>query len=137
MKKITMIILALIMAFSSVTSMASDIKVLVNNQEIEFDQGPVMDGETVLIPLRFVFEKLGASVSWHEDTQTIFSVIDNSVVTLQVGNERMFTADTSQELKKAPVIIGDRTLVTGDVFEKGIGAAVLWDETAKTITINK
>ena len=137
MKKITGRILALVMVFASVAASASDIKVLVNGQEVEFDQGPVIDGETVLVPLRFVFEKLGAIVSWHEDTQTIFSVIENTVVTLQIGNDQMFTEDSTYALEKAPVIIGDRTLIAGEVIEKGIGAEFVWDELNKTVTINK
>ena len=137
MKKFIGILLALVMVFASIAASASDIKVLVNGQEVEFDQGPVIDGETVLVPLRFVFEKLGAIVSWHEDTQTIFSVIENDMVTLQIGNENMFTADNSIVLEKAPVIIGDRTLISSEVIEKGIGAEFVWDELNKTVTINK
>ena len=137
MKKIMAMILLVVAVFASVSVSAADIKVLFNGEEIVFDQGPVMDGETVLIPLRFVVEKLGAIVSWHEETQTIFSVAGESIVTLQIGNERMFTAEKAYDISKAPVIVNDRTLITPEVIENGFGAVVAWDSASNTVTINK
>ena len=63
MKKVVTLLLAMVMIFTATASLAADIKVLVNGEAVEFDRQPVLDGETVMIPLRFVAEKLGAIVN--------------------------------------------------------------------------
>lgn len=62
--------LILILSLASWAVAAADIKVIVNGEEISFDQAPVIIGGRVLIPVRAVVEALGASISWDADTNT-------------------------------------------------------------------
>ncbi len=45
--------------------------VLVNGEEVEIDQPPVIRSDRVLLPVRAFAEKLGAAVDWDGDTQTV------------------------------------------------------------------
>lgn len=137
MKKFITLVLAIVMVMCATSAFAADVKVLVNGEEITFDREPVKDGETVLIPYRFVAEKLGAKVSWHQETKTVFSEYEGSIVTTQVGNELMFVNNNIFTLEKAPTIATDRTLVPMDVFTNAFGANVSWDEATSTVTIEK
>lgn len=137
MKKLFTLVLTIVMVMGSVSAFAADIKVLVNGEEIAFDREPVMDGETVLVPYRFVAEKLGAKVSWHQETKTVFAEYNGAIITTQIGNELMFVNDGTFNVEKAPVLSTDRTLVPLSVFENGMGAKVLWDEQTSTVTIEK
>ena len=137
MKKFFTLVLTVIMVMSAASAFAADIKVLVNGEEVQFDRGPEKDGDTVLIPYRFVMEKLGAKVSWHQETKTVFTEYSGSIITTQINNNLMFVNSEIFSLEKAPSISTDRTLVTFDVIKNAIGAEVVWDEATATVTITK
>ena len=137
MKRIITLILAIVMVMCASSAFAADIKVLVNGEEIAFDREPVKDGETVLVPYRFVAEKLGAKVSWHQETKTVFSEYSGSIITTQVNNDLMFVNSDVFTLDKAPQLVTDRTLVSLEVFKNALGANVAWDEATSTVTIEK
>ena len=137
MKKILALILAIATVMAASCAFAADVKVIVNGEEVSFDRAPLVDGENVLIPYRFVAEKLGAKVSWHQDTQTVFTEYEGTIVTTQIGNNLMFVNDATFTLENAPVIEVDRTMVPGAVFENAMGAKVVWDAETATVTIEK
>lgn len=137
MKKIFALILALALVMAASSALAADVKVLVNGEEVTFDREPAVKDGTVWIPYRFVAEKLGAKVSWHSETQTVFTEYSGSIVTTQIGNQLMFVNSQTFELENAPVLEIDRTMVTGAVFENAMGVKVVWDEATSTVTIEK
>ena len=137
MKKILTVLLAMVMIFAATSAMAADIKVLVNGEEMVFDRTPVLDGDTVLIPYRFVAEKLGATVTWRGELQTIFTNYEGLITTIQINNDKMFIDDGALTLEKAPVLVIDRTLVPAAVIENSTGAKVDWNAETLTVTIQK
>ena len=74
--------------YNDLAAFAADVKVVVNGEEIAFDAAPSKDGETVWIPYRFVAEKIGAKVSWHQETKTVFTEYNGAIITTQIGNNR-------------------------------------------------
>lgn len=137
MKKIVTLIIATVMVMSAVSAFAADIRVMVNGEEIAFDREPVKTEQTVLVPYRFVAEKLGAKVSWHQETRTVFSEYEGAIITTQIENELMFVNNSVFTLEKAPVLATDRTLVPFEVFKNAFGANVAWDEATNTVSIEK
>ncbi len=137
MKRILALILALATVMAASCAFAADVKVIVNGEEIAFDRAPSFDGENVWIPYRFVAEKLGAKVSWHQETQTVFTEYNGAIITTQIGNSLMFVNDATFSLDNAPVLDVDRTMVPRAVFENAMGAKVVWDADASIITIEK
>ena len=72
MKKLISVILCIAVTsvtFCSTVLADSDIKVVVNGENIDFtgDQEPVIQKGRTLVPFRAVFEKMGAEVNWFED----------------------------------------------------------------------
>ena len=137
MKKIFAIILALITVMGASSAFAADVKVLVNGEEVSFDRGPVVEGDVIMIPYRFVAEKLGAKVSWHQETQTVFSEYNGSIITTQIGNNLMFVNNAVYTIDVAPTLETDRTMVIPNVFENGMGVKVTWDAENATVIIEK
>ena len=137
MKKVLAIFLTLIMVFGATAAFAADITVKVNDEVVTFDREPYAEGGEVYIPFRFVAEKLGATVAWDKETKTVFTALENSVTTLQIGNKNIFTAEGTSAAKVAPFIVIDRTFVTEDVIEVAFGAEVSFDEATSTVTITK
>lgn len=135
MKKILAVLVALITVFGATAAFAADITVKVNDEVVTFDRQPYMEGGNVMIPYRFVAEKLGATVAWDGDTKTVFTALGDIVTTLQIGNSNIFTADGAINAQLAPVLVIDRTFVTGDVIEKAFGVDVTFDEETSTVTV--
>lgn len=49
---------------------ADDIKVYIDSVEIRFDIPPIIENGRTLVPMRAIFESLGAEVDWDNDTKT-------------------------------------------------------------------
>src|SRR5215469_7964366 len=62
------------------------VHVFVDGQPVGFDVPPQIDNGRVLVPLRGVFERLGATVAWDERTQTVLAQRGASGVSLVIGN---------------------------------------------------
>lgn len=135
MKKILAVLVALITVFGATAAFAADITVKVNDEVVTFDREPYMEGGNVMIPYRFVAEKLGATVAWDGDTKTVFTALGDIVTTLQIGNANIFTADGVINAQVAPALVIDRTFVTGDVIAKAFGVDVSFDEATSTVTV--
>ena len=65
-KKSAALFFAGIMAFSAVSPVfaADDITVYLNMRELAFDQPPIIQDGRTLVPVRAIFEALGAEVTW-------------------------------------------------------------------------
>lgn len=61
------------MPIEKIADKSENINVFVNNEKIIFDdQQPIILSGRTLIPVRYVVEKLGYSVEWNADLQTVF-----------------------------------------------------------------
>ena len=116
---------------------ADDIKVIVNGTTLTFDQPPVVvDGRT-LVPLRAIFEALGAEVDYEQSTQTVTAVRDNITVSLTIGSN-ILTKNGEQITLDVPAqIIGGRTLVPARAIAESFGAEVIWDAATRVVTITE
>ena len=137
MKKVFAVLMALMMLLGATAVFAADITVTVNGEVVDLDRDPYIENGKVMIPLRLVIEKLGASVAWDGETKTIFTMLNDAVTTLQIGNINVFTTNDVVTADVAPVLVIDRTFVTEYVLESAFGIDVTFDEAASMVTIVK
>ncbi len=139
MKKVKRIIgLCLIMLLSMTLANAlaqADIKVMLNDEYIEFDVQPRLINDRTMVPLRAIFEALGAEVEWNGDTQTVSAIRDDTVVVAIIGDNSMFINDEEKIMDVAPMIIDGRTLVPVRFVAEAFGCDVEWDEDTFTVVI--
>ena len=69
MKKIISTMLAVCFMMISLTALAGDITVLLDGKQLRFDQNPIIENDRTLVPVRKIFEELGADVQWREKMQ--------------------------------------------------------------------
>lgn len=111
------------------------ISVIVNGKEVVFDQLPVIiDGRT-LVPLRAIFEALGADVSWDETTKTVTSTLGDITVKLTIDTNTMLVNEETKTLDVNAQIISSRTMVPVRAIGEAFGALVGWDDATKTVTV--
>ena len=139
MKKVLAIITLITLLFSVVTCFAetanAEIKVELNGEEVAFDQGPILVDEKPMIPLRAVFEKMGASVSWDNSTETVVAMCKDTIVMLQIGNEKLFKLDEVIVLETAPMLVNDRTLIPIHAISDIWGCDIEWNSETNEVVI--
>ena len=114
---------------------SDEIKVLVNGTALVFDQAPIIENGRTLVPLRAIFEALGADVHWEQSTQTVTAVRGDMTVTLTIGSS-ILTRNGDQVTLDVPAkIVNGRTLVPARAVAESFGADVKWDQATNTVTI--
>ena len=116
------------------TAGADAIRVFVNGTQIAFDQPPIERAGRVFVPLRGVFERLGASVVY--DNGTINATGDGHNIQLHIGQTQTLVDGQTRYLDVAPFIVGQRTLVPLRFISESLGAGVSWDESSRSVTIS-
>ncbi len=113
----------------------SEITVFLNGKNLEFDQKPVTDNDRTLVPLRKIFEELGATVEWDDPTQTVTATKGKTVIKLTVG-------ETTAYKNRAPMVIdvpakeiNGRVLVPVRFVAGCFGVTTDWDEGLQKVTL--
>lgn len=109
--------------------------VMLDGEALQFDVPPVIENGRTLVPLRAIFEALGAEISWNDATQTVLAQKSGTQVVLTIGNPQAYKNNTSVLLDVPPKIIQGRTMVPLRFVSEAMGADVKWDGVTGTILI--
>lgn len=135
-KTLTILAASAVMAGSlSAVSAADDIRVLLDGKELSFDVPPQIIDDRTMVPLRAIFEAMGAAVDWDGDTRTVTAVKDSTTVTMTVGSYEIYVSGEQITLDVPPQLVDDRTLVPARAVAESFGAAVDWDGDTRTVII--
>ena len=117
-------------------SKKSKIPVYVNNNEVVFDQQPIIvDGRT-LVPVRAIFEVLGADVDWDENTHTVTAKRNSVQIQLKIGSAEMYKNGEKINLDVPAKIYGGRTLVPARAVSEAFGCKVGWNSSERAVYID-
>lgn len=123
-----------------------DVTVKLNGAVIDFDvPAQIVNGRT-MVPLRKIFEEIGASVKWDGDTKTVSARKSSKTVTMVIDSADMQISkgDTDEDgsliyetvtLEVPSQILDGRTLVPARAVSEAFGLSVDWDEETKTVVI--
>lgn len=115
------------LALLAALAVADPLRVTVNGQPVDFEAAqPTMVGERVLVPLRGVFEAIGATVDWNKDTQSVVAFGDGRHVRLRIGSRDADVDGRIVTMDVAPQIIQDSTMVPLRFLSESLGASVDW-----------
>lgn len=114
----------------------SVVHVTVNRKPINFSgPGPMMDGGSVLVPVRGVFESFGGQVQWEPKTQVITGAKPGHQFRIRVGSNQALVNGSRQTLTAPPRLAGGTTYVPLRFASEALGAQVAWDAAAQTVVI--
>lgn len=119
-KKITALILSSCLLFSCSAVFASnDVDVIVKDSLLVSSQNAFLKNNTTYVPMRSIFEKLGAQVSWDKNTNVVTATKDGKKV----------------EIKK-PYIVKGSTMVPLRYVSEALGSQVNWEQATQTAYID-
>lgn len=137
MKKTAALIVGAVSLFMSVSALAAAPTVNINGEAMTFETEPYIKNDITMVPLRGIFEKLGAKVTWDQSNLTVISVKDEIFVVLQIGNENAFVNSEKKELEQPAEVINDTTMVPLRFISEALGAKVEWDKETLTVDITQ
>ena len=117
------------------SALADGISVLVDGKAVEFDQPPVIENDRTLVPMRAIFEALGAEVEWDDATKSVTSKKGEKSVKLSINSDIMVTDAGEKKLDMPAKIINDRTMIPVRAVSEAMDCLVDWDGATQTVII--
>lgn len=133
-----MIIFVMTFGLASNTTYAYDyVDVYVTNGTMQsyHDDAQLKNGVT-LVPLRGVFETLGASVVWNGKDKSITAKKGTKTVWLKVGSKTAKVNGKALTITAAPIVQEGVTLVPLRFISESLDATVNWDSYNNEVTID-
>ena len=112
---------------------AASVTIVVNGQQMNFDQPPIERAGRVFVPLRGVFERLGASVVYSNGV--INATGNGRNISLHIGSTQATVNGQTQYVDVAPFLVGARTLVPLRFVAQALGATVDYNNSTSTVAI--
>ncbi len=139
MKKLisTLLVIVMLTGCMTVSSVfANDISVTIDGNAQAYDVMPVIEEGRTLVPMRAIFEALGANIEWEDATKTVTGTKGDTKVSLQIGNTTAKINDKDATLDVPAKILNDRTMVPVRFISETLGCNVGWDDATKTVIIS-
>lgn len=113
---------------------------------ISFDVEPENINGRTMVPLRKIFEEIGALVKWDEDTKTVTARKSSKTITFSIGSSDMLLDNGKTDDEGNPIIetieldvpaqiVSGRTLVPTRAISEAFGLDVDWNEDESKVTI--
>lgn len=135
--KIFPILMILIFAFNFNVFADTNISVYVDNEKIDFDINPIIEDGRTLIPLRGVFEKLGARVDWNKNISEVVIKDKSNEIQMLLGKNKVMVNGEIKDIDVATKMINSRTFAPLRFITENLGHTIEWDDSTNSIYITK
>lgn len=136
LKKLLGFTLSSILVISAVNSAYASIGIKINNQVLNTDVEPQIVNGRTMVPVRAIFEGIGANVEWNPSSKTITGKKDNTTIVMQIGDNIMTINNKTVEMDSAAMIIDERTYAPARYVAEAFGYEVSWNSELKEVYIN-
>lgn len=143
MKRLVSVFLVLAIALSCTVLAGAEenITVKINGTVIDFDVPPQIIRDRTMVPMRKVFESLGANVEWNAEMRMALATYRTLVIAMCIDAEHfsvtdVLTGETKSIALDVPAqIVSDRTLIPLRAVSEALGKTVGWDGETRTVSI--
>lgn len=136
------IVLIALLVLSSISIMrnddayaASNISIYLDDSKQSFSSYAMVKNGATLVPLRGIFERLGATVSWNATTKTIDASKGSTKIWLKIGSTKTKVNGNNVNISVPAQVVNGHTLVPLRFISEALGAQVEWIQATKTIKI--
>lgn len=116
--------------------MDSKIKIKLNGKEVTYSEQPKIVNGRTMVPMRELFEQLGATVNYNDETRLITASKDGIYISLTPGNE-IATVNGKEHKLDSPAFITEkgRTMVPIRFIAESLNVGVGWSEKTRSVLI--
>ena len=122
-------------AMTAAAAAEPPIKVVLDGVELQFDVQPMLINDRTMVPMRVIFEALGATVNWDGTNSIVTAIKGADVIKTAIGYKYMHINEYNIEMDVAPVEVNGRTLVPARFISEALGCDVKWDDQNNTVRI--
>lgn len=117
---------------------ATGISVAIDGKTLSYDQPPVMLNNRVMVPLRSIFEALGAEVTWNAQDRSITATRNGVTISTAIDDPFIYTEGGAfwHAPDQAAIIYNNRALISVRRISEVFGAEVEWDSKNQTVRID-
>ncbi len=135
--KIFMMILILALCLSFTAFAQDGIKIYVDNEKVFLDVEPFIENGRTLIPLRGVFEKLGAKVDWNKSLQEVVIKDEKNEIEMLLGYDKVMVNGIIKDIDVPTKMINSRTFAPLRFIVENLGHDVRWEGNTSSVYITK
>jgi len=141
-KKLFILTLTAALLMHGFTAYAQTVSVVVDGKPVELSDAPREINGRLFLPMRALFETLGAEVSWDAETQTAVGRLGDRAAEFTAGYNvyvKYYTPDNYiyLMLDEAPRVINGKLYLTVREAGEGLGYRVRWDGAARTVYLDR
>lgn len=114
----------------------SGIKIVINNEYLKESQKATIQKGTTMVPMRAIFESLGADVKWNQATKTITATKGNDKLVLKIGAKYLTINGNKIPFDVPAKVVDNSTLVPLRVVSESFDGVVSYGKTGKATTIS-
>lgn len=114
-----------------------EIKVYVNDTRIQFDVPPMFIKDRTMVPIRAVFEAMGADVQWNDTIKTAYITKGEKRVQIRLDNRNALVDGKSIQMDVPATGVNGRILVPVRFISENLGLKVDWVNSTKTVFIQE
>lgn len=114
---------------------ACAIDVTIDGNLLSMEAEPVIQNSRTMVPLRDIFESLGATVRWEASSRTASAQKGDQTLKIQIGQPKATVNNTTVSLDAPATIINGHTMVPLRFVAEALQARVLWDNSSKSVHI--
>lgn len=133
-KRLSVLLLSCLIIFVFAAAAWAAPQVILDGTQLSFDVPPIIDQGRTLVPLRGIFEALGADLNWDQNTQTVTATKAGTEIRLVIGGQA-YKNGQPIKLDVPAQITNGRTLIPLRFVSEALGASVDWNGTTQTVTI--
>lgn len=122
-------------AHAAVPPKASATSVYLDDRPLQLGAQPLLVNDTMLVPMRQLFEGQGAKISWNNVTKTVQGTKDDLVLTYKVGNLVADKNGQTLSLRVPGKIINGNTMLPLRFVSEALGSTVKWDANTHVVRI--
>lgn len=109
-----------------------------NKQQIDAEKTvSFIENGSTYVPLRIIFEALGAEVSWQQSNGTIVGKRNGTEIKLNINSSTMYKNGVAIKIASVPKLVKGKTMVPLRVIAESFGADVKWIAESQTIIITE
>lgn len=113
----------------------SSLKLTIDGVPVKTDSAPVNVNGRILVPMRAMFEAIGATVQWNPATQTATATKDSTRIEMTIGSTTAYVNGIPKTLDVPAQTIDGRTMIPSRFIGENLNYNVGWNSTSQTVEL--
>jgi murein tripeptide amidase MpaA len=113
-----------------------EVNLVINDEKASLSPSAILFNNRTMVPIRGVFEELGASVSYNASTKFVIVKKADTTVKVKIGSPMAYVNSKKVNLDTSPIIMKGRTMIPLRFVSEAIGASVKWNSSNGTAYIS-